>query len=543
MTIAILNLSTVALGQFEMQDLSLEEKVGQLLFVGFQGTEMSPALEKHFQTVRPGGILLFRRNIENPLQVTSLNFQLQKTVRDLTGVPLLLAVDQEGGQVVRVPTQPPLPSPRAIGRARSPTLAYDFGYEMGRLLRGLGFNMNLAPVLDLGSSKKFDFLANRTLGSNPNLISKLGRKFSEGLLAAGVLPTAKHFPGATPDNGDPHKSVIVDRSDLAQIQQRLQPFRDFSQLFPTAMMMSHVKYPNIDSLNLPVGFSKMMMTTILRDDFNYPGLAITDDLMMDGARVYGSLEKAALKAVLAGNNLIMVSWSVSEQRRIFDYLVASVRSGQLPIEVLNERVSRTLKVKRILTGQSHRRQAPRWTSGGLARLESKLLEKNIGNDLLLLQRKSIKDLNGRIYVEESGTNYLPQFERHFPGLVSRVSFAALAKIKTRPGDLIVFFNSNKGRQRMLSSIPSKVKRQTLVVNLVAPGITSDEFWGVLNPYFSHPKLGWEIGSELKRWASGTWSLVQAEARPSSGQSRVGSSPIQHHQGLQPSELPESSALR
>lgn len=502
----ILAFAPAKAGPVLAKDLTLDEKVGQLLFVGFQGEDLDQATAAHFQTIRPGAYILFGRNIESSLQVHRLNQKLQTISQEFSGVGALIALDQEGGAVSRVKTNPPLPSPRAIGKTKNPNLARAFGKEIGTIVRSLGFNMNLAPVLDVTEQNSWDFIGNRSFGTNSETVSTTGRAFAEGLLSAGVLPTAKHFPGAGGIKVDPHfSSPESSLTKEALLHGPISPFKNYADLFPSAMMLSHVRYPLIDSANVPAGFSKIIANDIVRGYLNYQGLVVTDDLLMDGAKLYGKPGKAAVKAIKSGADLVMISWSKKDQLDVFSSIKSAVAAGEISVATLDAKVNRILKIKSVLRSQSLQREhrIPKIQNSRLAALEMHLLLENLEQDL---KGKTLRSglLNSpsadtKIFVYAQDVRFLEQIRRSLNRPIK--SFQNLAGLRSAlqkdPHALAVILANSRGVSAALNAFPARAKAQILSISSVSPGPDkSSGYWGQVYTYFMHPRLGWEVGLAL-----------------------------------------------
>ncbi|HRO65924.1 MAG TPA: glycoside hydrolase family 3 N-terminal domain-containing protein, partial [Pseudobdellovibrionaceae bacterium] len=259
--------------------MSLREKVGQLFLVGFPQNHLDANLKDFIATQKPGGFILFRRNLKDSRHIRRFTADLSRTAR-IREIAPFLAVDQEGGSVTRVPFFPSLPSALSVGLAGREDLARDLGEESGRLLRWHGFNLNLAPVLDLSDPKSESFIGSRSFGSDPILSGKLGRSYAEGLRDAGVIPTGKHFPGLGGTRIDLHLQAAGFQSTLIDFKNRdLKPFELFAKMGPfSALMISQMSYPFLDPSGIPAPFSKPILRDLLRKELGFEGLVVTDDL-------------------------------------------------------------------------------------------------------------------------------------------------------------------------------------------------------------------------------------------------------------------------
>lgn len=328
-----------------LSSLSVEEKIGQLLFFGFPGSTFEPRLAGLIERYQPGGLIVFSHNIESAWQIAQLNHQVQSRSR----TPVLLAVDQEGGDVARIKTSPPLPSAGALGNTQSAELAHLAGQEAGRLLKSMGFNMNFAPVVDV--AKPGSFLGTRAFGQEPEKVAELTLAYSRGLIEAGILPTLKHFPGHGGAAEDSHAGQPVVHSDkLELLRGDLFPFRHIlSQLkLAPAVMVAHVSYPQLDPSGRPATYSPAILRGLLRRNLKFEGLSVTDDLEMSGAHLDLDVGERAVQAFLAGNDLLMVVWTPAVKQKVFQSLLEAARRGRISAKRLDESVLRILKTKRKL---------------------------------------------------------------------------------------------------------------------------------------------------------------------------------------------------
>ncbi len=374
----------------KISKMSPEEKVGQLFIVGFPQTHIDPELEKFISRYKPGSYLLFKRNIKSAEQIRALNDSLYRLSFKVAKLPPLIAIDQEGGAVSRLPINPAPPNALAVGQTQSPLMAEEMGLITGKFLREVGFNMNLAPVLDIADPFGASFIGVRSFGSDPQLVKDLGVAYSKGLLKARVVPTAKHFPGSGNLKADPHFKVVENNSSLDSIYKKdLEPYRGYSALGPAAaIMLSHYIYPALDDKKEPASFSKKIIQDILRKELNYKGLVITDDLQMQGSKQLLRPEVAALKALQAGADIVMLTYSFPDQEKAFSFILSSLKKGDL------SKVEVDQKLKRILTAKAfanlYRRdpkspslfEGKSLSSHDYRELEGTILEKNLKSALI-----------------------------------------------------------------------------------------------------------------------------------------------------------------
>ena len=330
-----------------LRRLTIEQKVGQLFIIGFMGDDLDRGLGASIKGIQPGAIIVFGRNVRSAEQVSKLCYDAQLASFKAVGLPLLIAVDQEGGDVVRIRTAPSLPSALALGETHDSSLVEEAGRKTGRLLKALGFNMNLAPVMDVTDPTKDKFIGTRAFGDDPRLVAKMAAAFSRGLQAADVMPTGKHFPGHGGLNADSHLGTPVKSASLAELARRdLVPYSDGAKASGgAAVMIAHVAYPAIDPSGAPATFSRAIASDLLRKQIGFKGVALTDDIEMAGAASIRDPAARAVRAIEAGADLVMIGWNKSLQRNARRAVLAAVRSGRLSENRVDESVRRLLRAK------------------------------------------------------------------------------------------------------------------------------------------------------------------------------------------------------
>ena len=327
-----------------MTHLSVEDKVGQLMMVGFGGTEVDESVEALVRGRRVGGVCLFRRNIANGEQVARLNDGLRRLLAD--GIPPFLALDQEGGNVVRVKDGVVvLPGNMALGATRSAELAYAAGLAQGEDLKRLGFNMNLAPVLDVNLNPRNPVIGIRSYGDSVPLVSELGRAFVRGQQDAGLVTVAKHFPGHGSTDADSHTALPVMRESREEVLAQMEPFRAVIQDGLDGLMTAHVAVPGLTGDDMPATVHPQVLDGLLRQRLGFDGLVLTDELEMDAiAQRYG-VGRAAVMAVRAGADMVLVPWRAEKKTEVYEALMTAAWSGELPPARLDEAVRRILTSK------------------------------------------------------------------------------------------------------------------------------------------------------------------------------------------------------
>ena len=318
------------------------ERIGATLFLGIDETEPGDDLDRFLEDLRPGGIILFRRNIVSAEQVARLNGSLLGNGAH----PRLVGVDQEGGRVERLrEVLGPLPTAAALAEGGEPAVRR-FAELLGRSLASLGFNLNFAPVLDLSSPGEPNGIGDRAFGRDPGLVGPLGRAYLEGLETGGVLGVAKHFPGLGPTGVDTHQALArADKTEEAFRGEDLAPFRDALGRAP-AVMVGHAHYPFWDDEPRPASGSPAVIGGLLREELGYEGLAIADDLEMGAVDQGEGWLDAGVQAIRAGCDMLLICRSRARMRAFRDHLAAAVRQGRLPAARVEEAARRVEGARR-----------------------------------------------------------------------------------------------------------------------------------------------------------------------------------------------------
>jgi beta-N-acetylhexosaminidase len=329
-------------GRSALAGMSVEDMVGQMFVVSMGGTEPDYYIEKMVRERNIGGVILFGYNMRSEGQTESLVCQLQKlSIRTEPAVPLFVAVDQEGGDIASAPWVAPEPAAAEVGRDGDPDEARRIAVRMGRQLLRAGINTDFAPVVDTGYGAA---IGNRSFGEDPALVARMGAAAVAGFQEAGVVSAAKHFPNHGPATSDSHVSLPVIRHDYKRLRTHdLPPFEAAIDAGVPMVMVGHLVYPAIDS-ERPASLSREAMS-MLRSDLGFGGVVVTDDLAMAGATGGGSVADAAVRAVEAGADLLIVSNAPQEQADAYDAVVEAVRSGRVPRSHIEESVGRLLGVK------------------------------------------------------------------------------------------------------------------------------------------------------------------------------------------------------
>jgi beta-N-acetylhexosaminidase len=324
--------------------MTVEEKVGQLMMVGFSGQEVDDAVAALVKGRRVGGVCLLNRNLSAAAQIAKLNDDLRELLAD--AVSPFIAVDQEGGTVVRVDDgNVVLPGNMVLGATRDEALAYEAGRAQGADLWRLGFNMNLAPVLDVNSKPTNPVIGVRAFGDDVSLVSRLGAAFVRGQQDAAIVTVAKHFPGHGAADADSHRALPVVRAPRAQVLRQLEPFGAAAQVELDGMMTAHIATPALSGDETPATLSPTVLGTVLRRELGFGGLVMTDELEMGAIDGRWGAGRAAVMAVKAGADMVLVPWRPEKMLEVWEALMLAAQSGELSRSCLDDAVRRILEVK------------------------------------------------------------------------------------------------------------------------------------------------------------------------------------------------------
>lgn len=280
------------------------DQIGQLFMIGFDGTAVSSELASFLKEYKPGGVILFSRNLESMAQTIELTQDLQ---RCSPHSPLLISIDQEGGRVSRLPKGFTIfPPCEVLGRCRSSELAYAAAATTAKELRAVGINMNMSPVLDVNSNPANPVIGDRAFGTTPDVVSELGLATVGGLQDNRVVACGKHFPGHGDTTSDSHKElpiVSATRERLERIE--FPPFRHAVTNGVATMMTAHVVYQALDE-NRPATLSPSIIGRLLREELHYDGVVLTDDLEMHAIIDHYGIGDATIQAIQAGCDMPLI---------------------------------------------------------------------------------------------------------------------------------------------------------------------------------------------------------------------------------------------
>jgi beta-N-acetylhexosaminidase len=352
-----------------VKNSGIESAAGQLLVVGFDGTEMSPRLSSLLERIQPAGVILFARNIANAQQT----YRLLKECRTLIRQPLFTCVDLEGGRVDRFrDVTGPAPSAADVFASGDRKLFRKHGEVIGRACCTLGFNVDFAPVLDLAFAASRKVMSSRAFSTDPKAVVVYAREFLAGLRSTGVIGAGKHFPGLGEGNLDSHHDLPVIKKSFKKLwDEDLVPYRVMKRELPM-VLVNHASYPAVTRDDRPASLSKKWISDVLRRRMEYRGLIASDDLEMGGVLKTAPIDQAAVEFIRAGGDLCLICHEQENVERAFETMLREAgRDARFRRRVLEsaKRVAAFKKKSREL-----KRRTPVPTPEKISRLSTQLWE-------------------------------------------------------------------------------------------------------------------------------------------------------------------------
>ncbi|MFL5658191.1 MAG: glycoside hydrolase family 3 N-terminal domain-containing protein [Ktedonobacteraceae bacterium] len=328
-----------------VQNMTLDQKLGQMVIVEFYGSTLNTDLNQMIQGNQVSGVLIENSNgnVQTRSQLVSLNQGMQKAA----AIPLFISTDFEGGYVneLRLITGE-RSSEQTIGATGDPNVAYNAGHSAAADLAALGLNVNFMPIVDVLTNPNNPGLPMRTFGSDPTLVTNMGRAYLKGLTDGGIIGCLKHFPGLGSASIDPHKSLPYMNRSLATLNAvDLIPYQTLiNEGVVPMVMVTHILNPQLDP-NLPTSLSPNVVNGILRKQLNFKGVIISDTLWMGGISNTYSLAQAAVLAVRAGTDLLLGPRGRADAQNMIYGLHQAVMNGQISEAQINASVARILEMK------------------------------------------------------------------------------------------------------------------------------------------------------------------------------------------------------
>jgi beta-N-acetylhexosaminidase len=323
-----------------LSQMTVEEKIGQLLLFGFSGTSLNADIQNLIETKYIGGVLLLGKNIQNMQQLKKLNNDLQS----ISQLPLFIAVDQEGGSVARIQES----SKTNISQRylQGEKQICDISVQRAKMLKELGINMNLAPVAEYITNNS-SFMYERTFSGSRQEVAQKVYSAVKGYVDSKMISTVKHFPGHDNQSKDTHSTIAQVNISPQQWDEYIYTFKyPIDKGIVDVIMVGHIKFPKID--DKPATVSKVIIDGKLRKEIGYEGVVMTDDMQMSSIWKYAQYCNTAKEALLAGNDILLYSQYTPRATLLTDVyncILNAITSGEIAEDVIDQKVLRILKLK------------------------------------------------------------------------------------------------------------------------------------------------------------------------------------------------------
>lgn len=339
-----------------VSQMTLEDKIAQMFVItpnaltGYASgvTAAGDTTKEAYQSRPVGGIVYMADNLTDPEQTTTMLSNMQEIARERTGLPVFLCVDEEGGSVARIAGNDAfgvtdVGNMSDIGASGDVQNAYNAGSTIGSYLAALGFNVDFAPVADVLTNPDNQVIGQRSFGSDAQTVAGMVTSELQGLSAAGVYGTVKHFPGHGGTSGDSHDGAVSTDKTLEELMaEELVPFQSAIDGGVNFVMVGHISAPNVTGDNAPATLSKVLITDVLRGQMGYNGIVITDAMNMEAITGFYNSDKAAVLAVTAGADMILMP---ADYNTAYTGILNAVNDGTITEERINESVTRIVKAK------------------------------------------------------------------------------------------------------------------------------------------------------------------------------------------------------
>ena len=328
----------------KINSMTLDEKIGQMIITGFDGSEYNDGMDRLINEYKVGGVILFARNIEDSSQMIELTRALQENNNN---IPLFISIDEEGGRVSRLPDDiEKFPAAFDIGLINNDQTAYENGKEIGYTLKRLGINLDYAPVLDIYSNENNTVIGDRAFSKEESIVSTMGIATMEGIEDADIIPVVKHFPGHGDTEVDSHYGLPIVYKTLEELRNfEFIPFVKAIESGCDVIMVSHIILNEVDSSN-PASLSKIVISDLLRKDLEFDKVVITDDMSMGAITSIMSIEEACIKSIEAGCDILLLGNAYEEIEQVINSIKLKLYNGEISEEQINKSVKRILELKK-----------------------------------------------------------------------------------------------------------------------------------------------------------------------------------------------------
>ena len=327
-----------------ISNMSLEEKIGQLLIVGIDNEVFSDRELYQLNTNKVGGFIFFSRNIRDEDQFLTIVNQLK--VENPSEIPLFLAIDEEGGMVSRLSSfYGNLPDVKSLGDLNKEEVSYEYGVNLGKRLSQLGLNLNFAPVLDINSNPDNPVIGSRSFGNTAEIVEKHGMEVFQGIESQGIISTVKHFPGHGDTSVDSHYNLPIVNKDKEELMElELRPFIKAIEEEIEMMMIAHILYSALDS-ETPSTMSETIMQDLLRTELGYENIIISDDMTMGAITENYTIEVASVEFLKNGGDILLICHGEDNPSLVIEAIKDSIENDEITIDEIEEKVYRILSLK------------------------------------------------------------------------------------------------------------------------------------------------------------------------------------------------------
>lgn len=339
----------------KISGMTLQQKVAQLFVItpealtGYKAITTAGEVSRNALESYPvGGLIYFDQNIVDSVQLKTMTGNVQQYADKIEGMPLFLATDEEGGAVARIGKNSNFevkqyPNMASIGATKDYNKAYEVGDTIGGYLHEYGINLDFAPDADVLTNPNNTVIGDRSFGTDADLVTKMALKTAQGLADNEVLSCFKHFPGHGATAGDTHEGYAYTNKTLNELQQsELVPFQAAVDNNIPFIMVSHISVPNVIGDNTPSTLSRVMITDVLRNQMEYDGIVITDAMDMGAIVNNYSSQDAAIQAIKAGADMILMP---QDFKAAYQGMLDAVADGTISEQRINESLERILRVK------------------------------------------------------------------------------------------------------------------------------------------------------------------------------------------------------
>lgn len=446
----------------KLENMTLQQKIGQMLVAGFSGTELNDHIIKAIKDYHIGNVILFARNFKNPKQLYNLNKELQQLALKENGIPLFITIDQEGGMVTRITNGATFfPGNMALSAGGNEEDAYLYGKYCGEELKAMGINFNLAPVLDVNNNKDNPVIGIRSYGEDPERVSRLGLAYIKGIQENGIIATGKHFPGHGDTKVDSHLELSSVNHNVDRLEKvELYPFNEAIKNGIKAIMSAHVMFPAYEDRKLPATLSDKVLTGLLRNKLNFKGLILTDCMEMNAIdKYFGTIEAAAM-AIKAGADMIFISHTEEKLIGALNKIMGKIEAREIEEDRINESVRRIMEnkfkvdtegfinssfkdVEDIINNSEHKALAEKISNNSITIVrDNKLLPVKAGEEILIISTNAQAITGIDDSIEKRSIN--DYFQIEFPNCDTEI-----ISLKPSKEQMELLLEKSKGKDKVI----------------------------------------------------------------------------------------------